>query len=140
MSRLPMRVTTMVMSAFALVGCASVATPRTAPYAVRAEAPMLGNEVSGTELTASGATTLYDALVRTRRQYFAARGATSMLLHSPDAILVFRAGMLMGEMDVLKMLRPTDVRVVRRLTAVDTYYKYGKHVSVGGLEIELVNE
>ena len=78
--------------------------------------------------------------MRTRRQYFAARGATSMLLPAPDAILVFRAGMLMGEMDVLKMLRPTDVRVVRRLTAVDTYYKYGKHVSVGGLEIELVNE
>jgi hypothetical protein len=43
-------------------------------------------------------------------------------------------------MDVLQMLRPPDVRVVRRLTAGDTNYKYGKHVSVGGLEIELVNE
>ena len=38
------------------------------------------------------------------------------------------------------MLRPADVRVVRRLSAVDTYYKYGKQVTVGGLEIELVNE
>ena len=140
MSRLPMRVTTMILSACALVGCASLATPKAVAHAKAADAPKLGNEVSGTELTASGATTLYDALVRTRRQYFAQRGATSMMLPANDAILVFRAGMLMGEMDVLKMLRPTDVRVVRRLTAVDTYYKYGKHVSVGGLEIELVNE
>ena len=135
-----MRVTTMVLSAFALVSCASLAAPRATAHARLSDAPKLGNEVSGTELTASGASTLYDALVRTRRQYFAARGANTMLLPAPDAILVFRAGMLMGEMDVLKMLRPTDVRVVRRLTAVDTYYKYGKHVSVGGLEIELVNE
>ena len=140
MSRLPMRVTTMVLSACALVGCASLATPKAVAHAKAADAPKLGNEVSGTELTASGATTLYDALVRTRRQYFVQRGATSMTRPAHDAILVFRGGMLMGEMDVLKMLRPTDVRVVRRLTAVDTYYKYGKRVSVGGLEIELVNE
>jgi len=140
MSRLPMRVTTMVLSACALVGCASLATPTAMAHAKAADAPKLGNEVSGTELTASGATTLYDALVRTRRQYFVQRGATSMTRPAHDAILVFRGGMLMGEMDVLKMLRPTDVRVVRRLTAVDTYYKYGKRVSVGGLEIELVNE
>jgi len=46
----------------------------------------------------------------------------------------------MGEATVLRMLRPSDVRYVRRLSAVDTYYKYGKSVSVGGLEIELVNE
>lgn len=150
MSRLPMRVTSMVLSAFACVGCASLAVPQgTAAQPTvshvdarpgRAEAPRLGNEVSGTELTASGATTLYDALIRTRRQYFSARGVNTMQVPAHDAILVFRAGMLMGEMDVLKMLRPTDVRVVRRLSAVDTYYKYGKQVSVGGLEIELVNE
>ena len=108
--------------------------------AKKADVPKLGNEVSGTELTATGATTVFDALVRTRRQYFSARGSNTMMLPAPEAILVFRGGMLMGEMDVLKMLRPTDVRVVRRLTAVDTYYKYGKHVSVAGLEIELVNE
>jgi hypothetical protein len=135
-----MRVTTMVLSAFALVGCASLAAPNAVAHSALADAPRLGNEVSGTELSASGATTLFDALVRTRRQYFAQRGATSMMLPTNDAILVFRGGMLMGEMDILKMLRPTDVRVVRRLSAVDTYYKYGKHVSVGGLEIELVNE
>ena len=48
--------------------------------------------------------------------------------------------MLMGEVNILKMMRPSDVRVVRRISAVDTYYKYGRTVSIGGLEIELVNE
>jgi hypothetical protein len=136
MLRHTMRATTVLLSAIAFAGCASLAGPR----AEAARAPKLGNEVSGTELTATGATTLYDALVRTRRQYFNARGATTMLLPAGDDILVFRGGMLMGEINVLKMLRPTDVRVVRRISAVDTYYKYGKHVSIGGLEIELVNE
>ena len=136
MLRLSMRATTVLLSSFAFAACTTVATP----HARLGSEPKLGNEVSGSELTATGATTLYDALVRTRRQYFNARGATTMLLPQGDDILVFRGGMLMGEMNVLKMLRPTDVKFVRRLSAVDTYYKYGKHVSVGGLEIELVNE
>jgi hypothetical protein len=135
-----MRVSTMVMSAFALIGCASVATSHAAPYAAQADAPKLGNEVSGTELAASGATTLYDALGRTRRQYFAGRGVSTAQRAPRDDILVFRGGALMGEATVLRMLRPSDVRVVRRLSAVDTYYKYGKSVSIGGLEIELVGE
>jgi hypothetical protein len=136
MLRLPMRITTVFLSVLAFAGCASLSGPRVAS----ADAPKLGNEVSGTELSASGATTVYDALVRTRRQYFNVRGATTMLVTPTDDILVFRGGMLFGEVNVLKMLRPSDVRVVRHISAVDTYYKYGKTVTVGGLEIELVNE
>jgi hypothetical protein len=136
MQRLPMCVTTIVLSAFAFTGCASLSGPRVAP----ANAPKIGNEVSGTELSATGATTLYDALIRTRRQYFNPRGVSSLVAPPSDDILVFRAGMLMGEIGVLKMIRPTDVRLVRRISAVDTYYKYGRTVSIGGLEIELVNE
>jgi hypothetical protein len=136
MLRLPMRVTTIVLSAFAFTGCASMSGPRVAP----AEAPMLGNEVSGAELSATGATTLYDALVRTRRQYFTQRGMNPSMRPPRDDLLVFRGGALMGEATVLRMLRPSDVRFVRRISAVDTYYKYGKTVSIGGLEIELVNE
>ena len=136
MSRLPMRVTTMVLSASALLGCASVP----GMHKATADAPIMGNEVSGTELSATGATTLYDALVRTRRQYFMTRGVSTAQRAPHDDILVFRGGMLMGEATVLRMLKPSDVKLVRRLSAVDTYYKYGKSVSVGGLEIELVNE
>jgi hypothetical protein len=136
MLRLPMRITTVFLSVLAIAGCASLSGPRIAS----ADVPKLGNEVSGTELSATGATTVYDALVRTRRQYFAARGATTMLRGPTDDILVFRGGMLMGEVNLLKMLRPSDVKLVRRISAVDTYYKYGRTVTVGGIEIELVNE
>jgi hypothetical protein len=136
MLRHTMRATTVLLTAIAFAGCASLSGPHTEA----AKAPKLGNEVSGSELSATGATTLYDALVRTRRQYFTQRGASSLALTPSDDILVFRAGMLMGEVNVLKMLRPTDVKVVRRLSAVDTFYKYGRVVSIGGIELELVNE
>jgi hypothetical protein len=32
------------------------------------------------------------------------------------------------------------VRVVRRISALDTWHKYGRRVSVGGLEVEFVGE
>jgi hypothetical protein len=99
----------------------------------------IGNTVSRSELTATGATSLYDALQRTRTMYFRPRGLSSINNVPMDAILVFRGGALMGTVDVLRSLRASDVQVVRRLSAVETYHKYGRKVSVGGLELELVN-
>ena len=96
-----------------------------------------GNEVYGAELVASGASSLYDALVRTRGLYFNARGTSSLVDPPSDAILVFRAGALMGTAESLRIMRPTDVRVVRHLSAVETWQKYGRRVSVGGFEVEL---
>ena len=55
-----------------------------------------------------------------------------------DAILVFHDGAVMGTHTVLDMLRPADVRAVRRIGVTETYHRYGRHVSVGGLEVELV--
>jgi hypothetical protein len=97
----------------------------------------VGNEVNQAELTASGASSLYDALVRTRGLYFRHRGASSINNSPTDAILVFRSGALMGTTESLRMMRPGDVRFVRRLTPMETYHKYGRRVSVAGLEIEL---
>jgi hypothetical protein len=130
------RVIISLLTMLALAGCSSLAQPRTGMWSTHES----GDAVSGYELTASGASSLYDALVRTRGGYFSARGISSLVNAPSEAILVFRAGMLMGDVNVLRMLRPTDVRVVRRLNATDTFHKYGRNVSVGGLEIELVNE
>jgi hypothetical protein len=96
-----------------------------------------GNEVYGAELAASGASSLYDALVRTRGLYFNTRGTSSLTDPPSDAILVFRAGALMGTAESLRIMRPTDVRVVRHLSAVETWQKYGRRVSVAGFEVEL---
>jgi hypothetical protein len=99
-----------------------------------------GDVVARTELVASGASSLYDALVRTRRQFFIARGVSSLRNEPADAILVFHAGMLWGTTDVLRTLQASDVRVVRRIGVAETFQRYGRYVSVGGLEVELVND
>ena len=99
----------------------------------------VGDVVSQEELVASGGSSLYDALVRTRRNFFMSRGVTSINNPPADAMLVFRDGALMGTMNVLTMLRATDVRSVRRISAIETYHRYGRSVSVGGLEVELVD-
>lgn len=98
-----------------------------------------GDVVSGEELVATGASSLYDALVRTRGNFFRSRGVSSLYNQPTDAMLVFRGGAIMGTMNVLSMLRPSDVRFVRRISATETYQRYGRNVSVGGLELELVN-
>ena len=99
-----------------------------------------GNEVYQAELVASGASSLYDALVRTRGLYFNSRGTSSLVDPPSDAILVFRAGALMGTTESLRIMRASDVRVVRRLSAVETWRKYGRRVSVGGFEVELATQ
>jgi hypothetical protein len=99
----------------------------------------VGDVVMQEELVASGATSLYDALVRTRRNFFRPRGVSSLTNPPADAILVFRDGAIMGTLNVLSMMRATEVRSVRRLSVTETYHRYGRNVSVGGLEVELVN-
>ena len=51
---------------------------------------------------------------------------------------MFHDGAVMGTLTVLDMLRPADVRAVRRIGVTETYHRYGRNVSVGGLEVELV--
>ena len=106
-------------------------------HAANGSTTSAGNEVSQAELTASGASSLYDALVRTRGLFFHRRGASSINNSPADAILVFRGGALMGTTESLRMMRPGDVRFVRRLTPMETFHKYGRRVSMAGLEIEL---
>ena len=96
-----------------------------------------GDEVYRAELVASGASSLYDALVRTRGLYFNSRGASSLVDPPSDAFLVFRGGALMGTTESLRIMRPGDVRVVRRISATETWRKYGRRVAIGGFEVEL---
>ena len=98
----------------------------------------VGDVVAHDELVASGATSLRDALVRTRRQFFTPRGLSSISHPPADAILVFHDGAIMGTLTVLDMLKPGDVRAVRRIGVAETFHRYGRYVSVGGLEVELV--
>jgi hypothetical protein len=100
----------------------------------------VGDVVSGAELVASGGSSLYDALARTRGNFFRSRGLSSLTQPPSDAILVFRDGAIMGTITTLTMLRPSDVRSVRRISATETYRRYGRSVSVAGFEVELLND
>lgn len=125
-----------------LVVIASLAQSACAAQFHRAptEGASLGDVVSGAELTASGASSLYDALTRTRANYFTVRGTSSLVNTPTDPILVFHSGAVMGTSETLRIIRPSDVRVVRRISAIDTWQRYGRRVSIGGLEVELVND
>jgi hypothetical protein len=126
----------LAVALFMLCACYAHDPSRTTPLGRTG----VGDVVARTELVASGASSLYDALVRTRRQFFVGRGATSLANQPADAILVFHAGMLWGTTDVLRTLQASDVRVVRRIGVTETFQRYGRFVSVAGLEVELVND
>ena len=100
----------------------------------------VGDVVTREELVASGASSLYDALMRTRGNFFSARGVSSLVNPPADAILVFRDGAIMGTVNVLSVLRAGDVRSVRRINPTETYRRYGRNVSIGGFEVGLVND
>jgi hypothetical protein len=131
MRRASLRIVRLVPAAWL---CAACQWHRAAPGEMSA-----GDTVSQSELTASGATSLYEALQRTRTMYFRPRGVSSINNVPFDAILVFRGGALMGTVDVLRSLRTSDVRLVKHLNAVETYHKYGRMVSIGGIEVELID-
>jgi hypothetical protein len=109
-------------------------------HKVPRETEGVGNEVSQAELTATGATTLFEALQRSRMRYFRPRGIVSFNNVPLDGMLVFRDGALMGSVEVLKTMRSTDVVMVRHLNSVETWAKYGRNVSIGGLEVELATK
>jgi len=104
------------------------------------ESDRVGNEVSQAELTATGATSLFDALQRSRMRYFRPRGIASFSNGPLEGMLVFRDGALMGSVEVLKTMRSTDVVMVRHLNSVETWAKYGRNVAIGGLEVELATK
>ena len=125
----------LTMLSLTMLACYAHDPAQTAPLARLG----VGDVVSQEELVASGASTLFDALVRTRRNFFISRGVSSLTNPPADAMLVFRDGAIMGTINVLSMMRASDVRSVRRLSATETYHRYGRTVSVGGLEGELVD-
>ena len=124
----------LTMLSLTVLACYAHAPAQTAPPGRLG----VGDVVSQEELVASGASSLFDALVRTRRNFFISRGVSSLTNPPADAMLVFRDGAIMGTINVLSMMRASDVRSVRRLSATETYHRYGRTVSVGGLEVELV--
>lgn len=117
-------VATCLLSACASNGGVGAVTART------------GDVILQSELIESGTSTMYDALVHARPRFFAPRDAIVTSSAPTESFLVFWNGVVLGGADVLRTIRPSDVLVARRLGTMETYYKYGRRVSVGAVELE----
>ena len=93
--------------------------------------------ISRAELRTAGGGTLFEVVRKVRPAFLAYRGATSINTPPSAAVLVVVDGIPLGDADVLRTIQASDVFQVRRLTAVETYQKYGRSVSIGGLEVVL---
>jgi len=94
------------------------------------------NVVSYAQLQQTTRTTLFDALRGIHPEYFIPRGRISINNIPGTSLLVYSKGMLMGETDVLSWIPVSEVAAVRRLSAVETFHKYGRTTAAGALEID----
>jgi hypothetical protein len=100
-------------------------------------APMTANLISATELRATGASNLYDAITQTRPAFFATRGATSFLAEPASPIVVIVNQSIEGGIGELRRIDAKLVRSVRRLSAPEVYQLTGRSAPSGGIEVLL---
>ena len=116
--------------ALLFVGSACTATSR-------GVAPRTPSFVGASELQASGASNLYDAIARTRPAFFATRGATSILAEPSEGIVVIINRSVQGGLSELRMIDARIVRSIRRLNAAEVYSITGRSAPAGGIEVVL---
>lgn len=93
--------------------------------------------ITRAELQRESGSTLLEVVRRIRPAFLSSRGMTSLESAAPIRVLVVIDGMPQGDVDVLQTIRAADVLQVRRLSVAETYLKYGRSVSSGGLEVTL---
>ncbi|MGH9887298.1 MAG: hypothetical protein ACREBE_17350, partial [bacterium] len=101
-----------------ILGCANAATQGGA-------ARGSGNTLSSTQLGASNAENLYDAIVRLRPSWLTSRGPTSVTDATPTGVDVFMAGTYLGKADYLQQLRVADVTEVHYWDAASASARFG---------------
>ena len=107
-----------------------------APPATLSPQP-LGHLVGQQELLGSGRPMLFDALCVVRPNYFNTRGLTTLTEQGMPKMIVIVDGLVLPDLETLRMTPVTEVAQVRRLSVAETYYRYNRSVSAGALEITL---
>ncbi len=107
-----------------LLACATVPS-RTAPRD--------RTRVTGEELMATQAATLYDALRQVRPEFLQRRGFSSIQSPQADVPRVFVDNVEMGDVEYLKILNPSDVVEVQRLSAEQATTRWGTGYIGGAL-------
>ncbi len=89
--------------------------------------------VTGEELMATHATTLYDAIQQIRPEFLRSRGISSIQNPQAGVPRVFVDNVEMGDIQFLKTLNPGDVAEVQRLSAEQATTRWGTGFVGGAL-------
>lgn len=113
-----------------IIGC----TSRTRGFAV--PAPESG-VIDAPELTSTGASNVYDAILRLRPMFLTDRGSVSFINQPRQPVAVVVDKMWRGGIEELRVIDPRTVRSVRRLSAIEVYHLTGRLAPSGGVHILL---
>jgi hypothetical protein len=120
----------LVPTALLLTGC------QHRPPATLSTQP-LGHLVGQQELLSTGRPMLFEALRLVRPNYFNTRGLTTLTEQGMPKMVVIVDGLVLPDLESLRMTPVTEVAQVRRLSVAETYFKYHRSVSAGAIEITL---
>lgn len=87
------------------------------------------------EISASGATTAYEAVVQLRPAFLRARGARSMRDPTPLTPVVYVNDMRHGGIDVLMSIRVEEIDEIRYIGAADATTRWGTGHSGGVIQV-----
>lgn len=92
-------------------------------------------QLTRSDLTATNAGNLYDAIAKLRPQWLSSRGATSVTDASPTGVDVYMNGTFLGKADYLRDVRLQDVSSVTYWDAGRASARFGMGHSRGVIEI-----
>lgn len=122
----------LVPGALTVAGCQPVPL-RTVPSA--SPVSVLGPLVGRDELLSTGQPMLFDALRTARPTYFRSRGQMTLTEGSMTPMVVIVNGLVLPDLETLRMTPVSEVAHVRRLTVAETFFKYNRSVSIGAIEV-----
>ena len=128
MNRLRGFVLLLLSTTWLAAGCASATTQG---RSARAN----DTQLTRSELAATNAGNLYDAIAKLRPQWLSSRGATSVTDASPTGVDVYMNGTFLGKADYLRDVRLQDVSSVTYWDAGQASARFGMGHSRGVIEI-----
>ena len=108
-----------------------------APPATLSTQPV-GHMVGQQELLSTRRPNLFEALHVVRPSYFNRRGPTTLTEQGMPAMIVIVDGLVLPDLEALRMTPVTEVAQVRRLSVAETYFRYHRSVSAGAIEITML--
>ncbi len=101
----------------------------------RAPQPRQRSLMTGDEVLATHASSLFDAIQQAHPEFLRNRGFSSISSAAVDIPRVFVDNLEMGDIQVLKTINPNDVLEVRRYSAEEATTRWGTGYVGGAIEV-----